>query len=226
MTASDLPAAVRALIESDAHDPVICFGKNGWEVTSKLNVTDSPIAATIGHLEHWTDEPIQSLTDEDCAAFAETLDKPYKLWDEGADKIILADSWGDAREQAQEWIDDCDWDTSDGTFWVRVHVAELDDNGNVTDMQDSVKVAIEPEEPPCIDDTGHDWQNPHEIVGGIEENPGVWGNGGGVIIKEVCLRCGCGKTTDTWAQDPNTGEQGLTSVKYEPEQYELKKSNA
>ena len=39
--------------------------------------------------------------------------------------------------------------------------------------------------------------------------------GGGVVIAEVCVQCGCKRTTDTWAQDRSTGEQGLTSVGYE-----------
>jgi len=221
MRATDLPSAVRALIESEAIDPVICYG-HGYEVTSKLNVTDEPILATRDHLEHWTDEPIKDLTDEDCVAFGETLDKPYKLWDDGGDKIILADSFGDARAQAQEWVDDCDWDTSGGTTWVTVHVGELDDNGTVTDMQERVKVTIEPDEPSCVADEIHDWQAPWELVQGMVENPGVFGHGGGVVIKEVCMQCGCGKTTDTWAQDPSTGEQGLIKISYQPEQYVVK----
>lgn len=77
------------------------------------------------------------------------------------------------------------------------------------------KVAVEAPVPACAGDGGHDWQSPHEIVGGIRENPGVWGSGGGVKMTRVCMRCGCGKHTDTWAQDPVDGEQGLTSVRYE-----------
>jgi hypothetical protein len=59
------------------------------------------------------------------------------------------------------------------------------------------------------------------LVGGIEENPGVWGHGGGVVINEACVRCGCGRTTDTWAQDPSTGRQGLESVAYEEGAYDV-----
>lgn len=33
------------------------------------------------------------------------------------------------------------------------------------------------------------------------------------------MLCGCGKLTDTWAQDPCDGEQGLTSVSYEARKY-------
>jgi hypothetical protein len=33
------------------------------------------------------------------------------------------------------------------------------------------------------------------------------------------MRCGCERTTDTWAQNPETGEQGLQSVSYEEGKY-------
>jgi hypothetical protein len=78
-----------------------------------------------------------------------------------------------------------------------------------------VTVAVQPPEPDCADDRGHRWHAPHELVGGLEENPGVWGHGGGVISKDVCRFCGVVRTVDTWAQDPETGEQGLESYSYE-----------
>jgi hypothetical protein len=100
----------------------------------------------------------------------------------------------------------------------------LDQEGDEVD-RDRIAAAIDPgiaNQPACVDGEDHDWQSPIEIVGGIKENPGVWGHGGGVTIQEVCLRCGCGKCTDTWAQDPETGEQGLRSIKYAPGWYKGK----
>jgi hypothetical protein len=75
-----------------------------------------------------------------------------------------------------------------------------------------VTTTIDPDEPDCTGD-GHDWQSP-EMLGGLSENPGVVGHGGGVIVTEVCAHCGRYRTTDTWAQNRSTGEQGLTSVEY------------
>ena len=97
------------------------------------------------------------------------------------------------------------------TIWV--HAGWSRSNGD----RWSESVRIDPAEPQCS--SVHDWQSPIEIVGGIKENPGCWGHGGGVIIEEVCLHCGCGRTTDTWAQNPETGEQGLHSLKYELGKY-------
>jgi len=37
-----------------------------------------------------------------------------------------------------------------------------------------------------------------------------------VRYREVCAHCGAYRDTDTWAQDPETGEQGLTSITYLP----------
>lgn len=141
----------------------------------------------------------------------------YEVRTEGADQSIEADSLEDAIRQAEEWLRDGNWDTDKGTIWVHGYLIETDQDGEET-VHD-VDVTIDPPEPQCDHEDGHDWQSPLEIVGGIRENPGVWGHGGGVTIQEVCVRCGCGKLTDTWAQDPETGRQGLRSVAYEPGKY-------
>ena len=74
---------------------------------------------------------------------------------------------------------------------------------------------MEPTPPECLDTAdSHEWASPIEIVGGIKENPGVHGKGGGVVIHEVCQRCGAHRHTDTWATDRETGEEGLRSLSY------------
>ena len=73
----------------------------------------------------------------------------------------------------------------------------------------------EPTPPECLDTAdSHEWASPIEIVGGIKENPGVHGKGGGVVIHEVCQRCGAHRHTDTWATDRETGEEGVRSLSY------------
>lgn len=81
-----------------------------------------------------------------------------------------------------------------------------------TDAQTTITVDVP--EPDCDHDDGHDWRSPYSVLGGCKENPGVWGKGGGVICTEVCAHCGTYRVTDTWAQRPDTGEQGLTEVTY------------
>lgn len=76
-------------------------------------------------------------------------------------------------------------------------------------------LSIDPPEPDCAPGHAHDWCSPYDVLGGLAENPGVQGRGGGVIIREVCQHCGTYRERDTWAQDRCTGQQGLESVRYE-----------
>jgi hypothetical protein len=111
-------------------------------------------------------------------------------------------------EAAREWVEWNDFASGESTQWIEVKVE--DDDGYV----EEVTVQLDPDEPECSCKDGHDWQSPHSVLGGLEENPGVRGHGGGVIMTEVCAHCGRYRETDTWAQRPDTGEQGLRSVTY------------
>ncbi len=154
---------------------------------------------------------------EDCLV----LDPNEWHADDGNAEIIGDFSSG--KKAAQSYVDGGDWgDNDNSTAWidVRVWLAGIDADGDTVDVsEESHTITIEPEEPDCVDGEGHDWQSPVEIVGGCKENPGVFGHGGGVIMQEVCMRCGCGKKTDTWAQNPSNGVEGLTSVSYEEDRY-------
>lgn len=134
----------------------------------------------------------------------------YNCTDGNADIGIEAEN---PTAAAQEYVDGGEW--GDGPTWIDVRVTPLDDDGDpIEDEAEDITITIDAAEPDCKDGEGHDWSSPHCVVGGIEENPGVYGNGGGVIITEVCELCGAYQITDTWAQRPDTGEQGLTSVTY------------
>lgn len=136
----------------------------------------------------------------------------YKCDDGNGEVEIEANS---AEEAAREYVDGGDWGLIERTTWINVYVTDEDDE------RERVKVALHPPEPACVDGCNHDWDNPHELVGGCESNPGVWGHGGGVIINEACMRCGCKRTTNTWDYDRETGEQGLESVTYEEHAFEV-----
>ena len=86
---------------------------------------------------------------------------------------------------------------------------------------DSYEGYVRAKEPPCRlneyepeNPAGHNWTATYDREGGLKENPGVVGNGGGVIIHEHCTRCNCTRTTDTWATNPIDGTQGHTVVEY------------
>jgi hypothetical protein len=118
------------------------------------------------------------------------------------------------REAAEEYVADGDWGDDGGYVDVSAWRVGIDGNGESVRVEEhSHIVDIETPEPECADGETHDWQSPFEVLGGIKENPGVWGNGGGVMIREVCAHCGRYRVTDTWA---NRGaEQGYTDVSYE-----------
>jgi hypothetical protein len=169
---------------------------------------------------HWFDgcfgaEVVDGCLVPDPAVWYARDDSGYEMEMEGCE---------DAEGAAQAYVDGGDWNQEEqtGTSWVTVrgYLKGIDCDGDeccVSEFQDDI--AIEQPEPNCLDGENHDWQSPYSIVGGIKENPGVWGHGGGVIIKEVCMLCGCQKVTDTWAQNPSNGQQGLTSVKYTEGEY-------
>lgn len=125
------------------------------------------------------------------------------------------------REAAEEYVGDGSWGEPESTIWIRVRAWQtcltLTDDGEVIEERangEEHTIAVDPMEPECACEE-HDWCSPHSVLGGLRENPGVRGNGGGVIAREVCAHCGAYRVTDTWAQDPETGEQGLRSVSYE-----------
>lgn len=128
----------------------------------------------------------------------------------------------DPYDAAEEYTNDEAYPRESQTYWIRVRVWRCGyalsgkDKLDFVEEDHFIRITKEPEELPCTCDTGHEWCTPYEVLGGIKENPGCWGHGGGVRYREVCRHCGSYMTVDTWAQDPETGEQGLKSVSYEP----------
>jgi len=54
--------------------------------------------------------------------------------------------------------------------------------------------------PKCIPvRTRHSWKR----FGGVKENPGVWGYGGGIKIVEHCPHCHTERVTTTWDMTRN-----------------------
>lgn len=123
-----------------------------------------------------------------------------------------SDSWcgrpSEVEDAWHEWMSHGDWgDDNTETTWQRGYA---DDEFGTTH---TYRYEITPDAPECSEDD-HEWKSPYSVLGGLKENPGVWSHGGGVVIKEVCRHCGMYRETDTWAQDMETGEQGLESVTY------------
>lgn len=119
-----------------------------------------------------------------------------------------------ALEYGEEWLRSGDWDRSK-TLFLEAQVMPIEGDGDYGASLGSVRVTLHPEPPQCRGEE-HVWCSPYHILGGLKENPGVWGHGGGAMVKEVCSECGVYKLTDTWATNPCDGTQGHTSVEYLP----------
>jgi hypothetical protein len=139
------------------------------------------------------------------------------LWlcrgDESGD-IVEADSAEEAAEQWCDWVDETELTE---TQWDDVQVVPMvfDRAGDVVKLDDKLKIitiTTDPSEPTCpAHDEYVDSLGPEHIW----ENAGVSGHGGGVINDYRCSRCGLVRHEDTYAQRPDTGEQGLSSISYE-----------
>ena len=95
------------------------------------------------------------------------------------------------------------------TVWLhaslhRVDAADEDADGDRWVRVGDVSTTLEAVEPDCTDERDHDW-----------DEGTVRGSGGGVAWTDTCTRCGLRYHRDTWAQDNETGEQGLTEERYE-----------
>jgi len=126
----------------------------------------------------------------------------------------MAEAVQEAEHEISLWSD-----ASSATQWENYCLAESEHApSSDSESWTGHTATIHPDEPACTS-VSHDWQSPHKIVGGIKDNPGVYGHGGGVVITECCMTCGCKRVRDTWAQRPDTGEQGLVSISYAAGEY-------
>lgn len=130
----------------------------------------------------------------------------------------------DPSEAAQEYLDSGDW--SGESPRLKTEFVELVSyrpgiraDGRIDHVDSKTHLmTLDAEEPDCLPGEDHHWDSPISIVGGIKQNPGVFAKGGGVISCSVCLKCGCRRTVDTWADGPS-GVQGLETEEYEPGHY-------
>jgi hypothetical protein len=181
--------------------------------------------AAYERLQEETDEarlgPLQAIYDAalarvDAAKAALLESDDPRPWDfaedEGGHFLTVTLRPSEVEERLRKETAGGDYGEVTKTIWTEGY-AHCEDTGESF----TVEVSIQPKAPSCTGDE-HDWKSP-EFLGGLKENPGVFGHGGGVRIHECCMHCGCEKVTDTWAQNPANGKQGLTSVSYEERKY-------
>jgi hypothetical protein len=146
---------------------------------------------------------------------------PGWIADDGNAEVDYPDA-ASGLEAAREYVESGDWGEVESTQWVTVYAWRValarDEDGDIVDVtldRDSHSIGIDPEEPECPCADRHKWSDDHSLVGGCESNPGCFARGGGAICHYVCVYCGLERRDNSWAQNPETGEQGLDSVSYE-----------
>jgi hypothetical protein len=142
----------------------------------------------------------------------EACDVEYSEWPQD-------DAWGCAEAYVDSWHDGENTATEYWDIEVVRRGLVRDDGGDVISLiisRTTETVTVHPAEPECeaedwdpetgetlTRDDGHEWRD-----------SGLQGHGGGVVYDETCEHCGLIRETDTWATNPETGEQGLESVSY------------
>lgn len=126
----------------------------------------------------------------------------YRYWQDGEDLALDATDEDGAVEEARDWARE-GWEPCEKTWWVHGALEKSEDGGETWSHVRDLRTRMDPDEPDCNEGEDH-----------IYEHTGLRGNGGGVVVHETCSRCGLVRVTDTWAQDPYNGVQGLRSVKY------------
>lgn len=157
---------------------------------------------TIEITEATTDEELDEIRDrlETERDALRDADRRYVLIaDEGGSEVVLADDDDAAVDALGEWLMEGDYGVVDHTIWVDGRVKR-----EWGDWEEQITIQIDPDEPACEEGHEHSWQE-----------SGPYSHGGGVIYRDRCRHCGVVRVTDTWAQRPDTGEQGLRSVRYE-----------
>lgn len=108
--------------------------------------------------------------------------------DDHVEEFEAADA-DEALEFAQEMMEECDYEDYTGPVYAYIYEGD-NEIGRVEHV-------VQQQEPACREGE-HDWRAPHSVVGGLKDNPGVFGKGGGVVYTEVCAHCGTYRVTDTW----------------------------
>jgi hypothetical protein len=153
-----------------------------------------------------------ALTTETTTYFLEGSDQPYTTY---AEAFAAADDTADGLRS--------DWYTV--TITERTTRTTHDAHGNVLEVEEEdddheETIQCDPDEPECTHADGHDWQQPHHLVGGLREFPGEFSSGGGMRNEYACVRCGCGYSVDTWGRCPTDGTRGHRVEEYTPGEYE------
>jgi hypothetical protein len=147
----------------------------------------------------------------------------------GGDDIEAAtieDALAEAEIRCRDWISGGDWG-SDGAAitidgWVEVSDGEDEDRADVSWSRDAdedllihAALGYYSEYARC----DHDWTSDHDLVGGLDSNPGVWSLGGTAMsFTTACRSCGLRRHEHRSGPQRNPGEAEVSITFEAPEE--------
>jgi len=140
--------------------------------------------------------------------------REWRVSDDSAQDTLYAVAPDDASDAVEAWLTGGDWDASEGQLYLVAYAVAIDPvtGEAVEHTRVCGEATIEQPEPDCEGDEEHDWCAPHSVVGGLRENPGVYGAGAGIRSRQVCAHCGAYSVYESARQDSGTGRYyGATS---------------
>jgi len=200
-TATYVAAAAAAEVAEAAYDAATC--SEACAATDGDHLPDCPngLALAALHAAQATHDAARE------AWLASDEPRDWEVRDDQARDTLREVAPDDVEAEIEAWLDGGGWDTSEGPLYLTAYAYPIDPTTGEACAEGRVEgeVTIEQDEPDCEDGEDHDWQTPHSVLGGLAENPGVWGRGAGIISREVCAHCGAYRVYESARQDPCTG---------------------
>jgi|GEM_PF-5876403 len=148
------------------------------------------------------------LRDEARAAWlASDEPRAWRVADDQASWMVEGLAPSDIEERLEDEAAQYDRDDPREPMLYSLDAAPIDPVTGEADRREGMGVSgcLDGEEPDCVDGEEHDWCSPLSVLGGLRENPGVWGRGAGIVSRYVCGNCGAYQVHETARQDPCTG---------------------
>ena len=123
--------------------------------------------------------------------------------------------WSALREKVEKIIREYfEWPTeSRKTTFLHARLIAESKSGDAIEDEE-VEVRLDPPLPCEGDGSKCKWDNPHELLGGLEENPGVSGKDGEVAIRHICSTCGHYRRTLIRDQDAGSLDEWRETTEY------------
>jgi hypothetical protein len=206
-TEAYVAAAAAAEVAEAAYDDATC--SEACAATPDDHLPDCPngLALAALHAAQATHDAARE------AWLASDEPRDWEVRDDQAQDTLREVAPDDVEAEIEAWLTDGDWDTSEGPLYLTAYAYPIDPTTGEACAEGRVEgeVTIEQDAPACADGEDHEWRTPHSVLGGLADNPGVWGAGAGIVSREVCAHCGAYRVSESARQDGSGGYHEATS---------------